>query len=144
MRSPDYFMQVASATKNVFVVEDSLPVRMRLVEMLNEIDGVNVVGEAGTPMEAVAGILRTHPQYVLLDFQLDGGTGTDVLRNVRFQVPETIFIVLTNHAQPQFRQACMEAGANAFFDKSSEIEKVKDVLAGIPIRNITSQQEKHQ
>ena len=132
MRSPDYFpMALAASIKSIFVVEDSLPVRTRLVEMLNEIEGVNVVGEAGTPMEAVAGILRTLPQYVLLDFQLEGGTGADVLRNVRYQVPGTVFIVLTNHAQPQFRRVCMEAGADAFFDKSSEIDKVKDMLVGI-------------
>lgn len=135
MRSPDYLsMALAASTKNIFVVEDSLPVRARLVEMLNEIEGVNVVGEAGTPREAVAGILRTLPQYVLLDFQLEGGTGADVLRDVRRQVPATIFIVLTNHAQPQFRRVCMEAGADAFFDKSSEIDKVKDMLVGMPAR----------
>ena len=124
-------MQLAPSTKNVFVVEDSLAVRARLVEMLNDIEGVSVVGEAGTPVDAVSGILRTLPQYVLLDFQLEGGTGTDILRIIRSQVPRTVFIVLTNHVQPQFRQACMEAGANAFFDKSSEINKVRDLLAGI-------------
>ncbi len=134
MGSLDYLtMGLPVSIKNVFVVEDSLAVRARLVEMLNDIEGVNVVGEAGTPMDAVAGILRTLPQYVLLDFQLEGGTGADVLRNVRYQVPGTVFIVLTNHAQPQFRRVCMEAGADAFFDKSSEIEKVKDVLAGMRV-----------
>jgi len=121
----------SSPTKNVFVVDDSLPLRARLVEMLNEIDGVNVVGEAGTPTDAVAGILRTLPHYVVLDFQLERGTGADVLRTIRSQVPGTVFIVLTNHAQPQVRKVCMQAGANAFFDKSSELNKVKDLIAGI-------------
>ena len=119
------------AAKTVFIVEDSLPIRARLVEMLGDIKDVNVVGEAGSPAEAIAGILRTLPRYVVLDFQLDGGTGVDVLRAVRAQLREMIFIVLTNHPQSPFRRACMEAGADAFFDKSTEIGKVKDIIAGI-------------
>jgi len=119
------------AAKNVFVVEDSLPVRARLVEMLIEIEGVRVVGEAGTPADAVTGILRTLPDYVVLDFQLDGGTGADVLRAVHMQIPDIVFIVVTNHPQPQFRRVCMEAGAKAFFDKSSEMGNVRDMIAGI-------------
>lgn len=124
-------METLIDTKTVFIVEDSLPVRTRLVEMLNEIKDVNVVGEAATPADAVAGILRTLPDYVVLDFQLDGGTGVDVLRAIRSQVQGMIFIVLTNHPQSQFRRACMDAGADAFFDKSTEIGRVIDMIAGI-------------
>lgn len=124
-------METLIAAKTVFIVEDSLPVRARLVEMLAEIKGVNVVGEAGTPAGAVTGILRTLPDYVVLDFQLDGGTAVDVLRAIRSQVQGMIFIVLTHHPQSQFRRACMEAGADAFFDKSTEISKVRDMIAGI-------------
>ncbi|MBI3546634.1 MAG: response regulator transcription factor [Gammaproteobacteria bacterium] len=131
MRSFGYLAMELAPIKNVFVVEDFLPVRARLIEMLNEIEGVRIVGEAATPTDAVNGILRTHPQYVLLDFQLEGGTATDILCSLRSRFPKTIFIVLTNHVQPQFRQVCMEAGADFFLDKSSEIDKVKDVLAGM-------------
>jgi DNA-binding NarL/FixJ family response regulator len=123
-------MEAPHALKTVFIVEDSVPVRARLVELIGDIDGVNVVGEAATPIAAVSGILRTHPQYVVLDFQLDGGTGMEVLRTIRPQLPETVFIVLTNYSQPQFRQTCMAAGATAFLDKSTEFAKVKEVIAG--------------
>ena len=124
-------MKAAALTKSVFIVEDSAPVRARLVELLNDADGVRVVGEAATPADAVAGILRTNPDYVVLDFQLEGGTGADVLRATRAAMPKVIFIVLTNHIQPQLRRACIEAGANVFFDKTTEFGKVKDVIAGL-------------
>jgi DNA-binding NarL/FixJ family response regulator len=123
-------MEAASAPKSVFIVEDSIPVRERLVELIGDIDGVEIVGEAGTPAAAVSGILRTRPKYVVLDFQLDGGNGMDVLRAIRPQLPQTVFIVLTNYSQPQFRQTCMAAGATAFLDKSTEFAKVKEVIAG--------------
>lgn len=126
---------LSSAAKNVFIVEDSVPVRARLVEMVCDIQGVSVVGEAETLEHAVSGILRTLPDYVLLDFQLKIGTGEQVLRAVRTQVPKTVFIVLTNHTEIQFRQVCVDAGADAFFDKSSEIAKVKELLVnGLAVR----------
>jgi len=121
--------------KTVFVVEDSVQVRGRLINWLETIKGVAVVGEAGTPVDAVIGLLRTQPDYVVLDFQLEGGTGADVLRAVRAQMPDTLFLVLTNHAEPQFQRVCTEAGADAFFDKSSDLAKVKELIARGQRRN---------
>src|SRR5215510_14898098 len=115
---------------NVFVVEDSAPIRERLTAMLSGIEGVTVVGHAETPGEALEGILRTRPDSVVLDLHLVGGTGIDVLRRAHPQVPATVFIVRTNYPNPQYRRICMEAGAAYFFDKSSEIAKVREVIAG--------------
>ena len=112
----------------VFVVEDAPSIRARLVELIDEIDDVRVVGEAESPADAVAGILETRPHCVVLDFRLTGGTGVDVLRAVHPTSPEIGFIVLTNHPTAQYRRACMEAGAFAFLDKSTELEKLKDVV----------------
>jgi DNA-binding NarL/FixJ family response regulator len=114
----------------VFIVEDSAPIRTRLGELLGEIDGVEVVGEAVSPSDAIAGILRTSPNWVVLDFQLVGGTGVDVLRAVRPKAPEINFIVLTNHPTPQYRRTCIDSGAGWFFDKSTEFGKIRDVIAG--------------
>ena len=121
----------AAAEMNVFIVEDSASIRERLVAMLGGIEGVTVVGQAETPGEALEGILRTRPDSVVLDIHLVGGTGIEVLRQAHLQTPDTVFIVLTNHPDPQYRRICMEAGAAYFFDKSSEIAKVRDVIAGL-------------
>ena len=119
----------ANCHPRVFVVDDVPSMRERLHELLEEIDGVDVVGDAGTPGEAIAGILRTRPDCVLLDYQLIDGTGLDVLRAVRPQAPDIVFVMLTNHANPQYRRACLEAGARFFFDKSIEFDRIREVLA---------------
>jgi two-component system response regulator DevR len=116
-------------TGRVFIVEDSPSIRSRLVEMLGEIDGVCVVGEADTPAAAVAGIQATKPHCVVLDFQLIGGTGVDVLRAVHPAHPEIGFVVLTNHPNAQYRRLCQAAGADWFLDKSVEFGKLKEVVA---------------
>lgn len=115
-------------TGRLFVVEDSPSIRTRLVELLGEIEGARVVGEAATPDEAVAGILRTNPDCVVLDYQLIDGTGVDVLRAVHPGFPKIAFVVLTNHPHAQYRRACMEAGASFFLDKSGEFGKLKQVI----------------
>jgi len=121
----------SEAEMNVFIVEDSASIRERLAAMLGDIKGVTVVGQADTPAEAIEGILRTRPDSVVLDIQLTGGSGLDVLRKAHPQVPATVFIVLTNHANPQYRRVCMEAGAAYFFDKSNEITKVRELISGL-------------
>lgn len=115
----------------VFIVDDAPAVLERLREFVDAIPGATVVGDAGTPKAAIDGILRTAPACVLLDYQLDGGTGVDVLRALRTQSPSTVFIVLTNHADAQYRRACLAAGANHFFDKTTEFESVGTVIRGM-------------
>jgi len=122
------FMNTTSRTA-VYIVDDLPSMRARLRELVDGIDGVEVVGEAGTPAEAIAGIRRTHPDYVLLDYQLVDGTGVDVLRAVHPDAPDIAFIVLTNHATAQHRRACLHAGARYFFDKSTEFGLVRTTVA---------------
>ena len=109
-------------------MDDVPSMRDRLRELVSEVPDVDVVGDAGTPADAIAGILDKRPACVLLDYQLVGGTGVDVLRAVHGHAPGPVFVVLTNHPDPQYRRACMAAGADHFFDKSTEFECVADVL----------------
>jgi two-component system response regulator DevR len=115
----------------VFIVDDSAPIRARLAEMLSRIDDVRLVGEAASAHDAVTGILRTRPDAVLLDLNLMGRTGLDVMRAVCPRAPGTVFVVLSNHSESQYRDACARAGASYFLDKSTEFDRVPDVLAQI-------------
>ena len=116
---------------HVYIVDDSQPVRARLAHLLGSMGGVTVVGEAGSAAEAVAGILRAKPDSVLIDLNLMGSTGIDVMRKVHPQAPEVVFIVLTNHSESQYRDACLNAGARYFLDKSCDLDKVPRVIAEI-------------
>ena len=115
-------------TSTVFIVDDSAPIRMRLAEMLSTGPTFRVVGEAANATDAIAGILNTHPDTVLLDLNLGTQQGLDVLRAIHPGSPEIAFVVLTNHSSSQYRKACIEAGAAEFLDKSTELGRVRDVL----------------
>jgi len=116
---------------HVYIVDDSQPIRARLAHLLGSLPHVTVVGQAASANEAVAGILRVKPDSVLLDLNLMGSTGIDVMRKVRPAAPEVVFVVLTNHFEPQYRDACINAGAAYFLDKSGDLDKVAGVIAEI-------------
>jgi DNA-binding NarL/FixJ family response regulator len=123
-------MDSARSTQ-VFIVDDSPSIRSRLVEMLARMDRIEVVGEAANASEAVDGILAKRPDSVLLDLNLAHSSGMQVLREVRIRAPEIVFVVLTNHAEPQYRRACGRAGAAYFLDKTTEFDRVREVIAEI-------------
>lgn len=118
----------------IFIVDDLPSMQQRLREFFADLEGVAVVGDAATTDAAIAGILDTRPDCVVLDYQLADGTGVKVLRVVRAVAPDIAFIVLTNHATPQHRAACLAAGARYFFDKSTEFGKIPSAIAEIGAR----------
>lgn len=115
----------------VFIVDDSAPIRERLVSLLDRIEGVSVAGEAESPFEAIQGIVDTRPDSVVLDAHLRNGSGIDVLRGVACQMAGVVFIVLTNHPSPQYRKAYLNAGASHFLDKNAEFEKVAEIISAL-------------
>ena len=112
----------------VFVVEDSALVRERLIEMIREIEGVDVVGEADSYGTAVAGIMSTHPDVAILDVSLAEGNGIEVLAHVKPRLPGLRGIVLTNYNSPQHLKASADAGAEYFLDKSVDFERIAEIL----------------
>jgi DNA-binding NarL/FixJ family response regulator len=112
----------------VFLVDDSLVIRQRLKRMLAEVQEVQVVGEAGEVQEAKDGILERKPDVVLLDIHLFNGSGIDVLQSLKKNKPAPAVIVLTNYPYPQYRQKCLDAGADFFFVKSTEFDQVVPAL----------------
>jgi DNA-binding NarL/FixJ family response regulator len=124
-------METQLRPSRVFLVDDSPAIRERLVEQLSDLAHIELVGQAETPEAAIADILVSQPDYVVLDLNLRGGSGMTVLREVHAKAPSSVFAVLTNHSASQYRQACLAFGARYFFDKSSEFQKIRDVVCGL-------------
>ncbi len=112
----------------VFIADDSKIVVERLADLLRDVRGVEVAGQAGDALEAVRCIRQVNPDAVILDLQMPGGSGLDVLRAIRPDHPGVYVLICTNCAYPQFREECLSAGANYFLDKSTEFEKIPDIL----------------
>jgi two-component system response regulator DesR len=121
---------VTTRTLKVFLADDSGPIRARVTGML--VPRVTVVGEAATPQNCIAGILATHPDVVVLDVQLDGGQGIEVLRAVRSADPGIAFVVFSNNSGPAYRKRYLGAGAARFLDKSTEFDQLPTAVEAAP------------
>jgi len=121
--------EVQARPMNVFLVEDSAQVVRRLEEMLAAIEGVRTVGSAARADEAIREVLTLRPDAVLCDVSLAQGTGFDVLRALHAQAPDVEVYMLSNFATEPYRRIAARLGARDFFDKSTELERMRDAVA---------------
>jgi DNA-binding NarL/FixJ family response regulator len=115
----------------VFIADDSRAIIERLTDLLKEVAGVQVVGQAANVLQAIDKIDESNPDALILDLQMPGGSGLDVLRAIRPGHPALSVIICTNYPYVQFREECINAGANFFLDKSADFEKIPDILRGL-------------
>ena len=116
---------------HVLLVEDSLPIRQRIRSLIEESGHGTVVGEAGSVAYALALFRTLEPDVVVLDLHLAEGEGYIVLKEIKQTHPDCEVIVLTNFAIPEYRERCRALGADHFFEKSKDFERVPGVLAGM-------------
>ena len=121
--------------RTVYIVDDSQAVRERLIGMISEVEGTTLAGASGDPREAVRAIRRLHPDAVILDIRMPGMTGIQVLREIKQGEHAPMVIMLTNYPFEQYRRECTEAGADYFLNKSTEFEKINEILARVVHRN---------
>jgi two-component system, NarL family, response regulator DevR len=117
----------------VFIVEDAPQTRQELVELLAAVKGFEVVGQAGSVREALAGIEATAPQAVTLDISLPDGSGIEVLKHIRRRGWDLFVVVLTGNPYEALRAKCQQLGAVAVLDKINGLaQAAKALLAGRP------------
>lgn len=111
-----------------YLVEDSPVITENLIAALHELADVDVVGNTGTESEARAWLQNTSNawQLAIVDIFLREGSGLEVLAACRQRQPQQKMVVLSNYATPEIRAHCRTLGADAIFDKSTEIDGLVD------------------
>lgn len=108
----------------VLLVENFNAVRDRFANLLREqLPAPVQILEADTAGDAMVLFRTEAPDVVVLDLQLEQGSGFDALEKMRTENPTIPVVVLTNYATPQYRERCLQLGARAFFDKSFEFDR---------------------
>lgn len=108
-----------------YIVEGSEIIRSRLALLLAEIEGVELVGQAGSAEIAKENILRLQPDVVLIDVKLPDGNGLDLLEAIQARVLGIRAIVMTYNPYQQYRKRAMELGADCFVDKATGLESIR-------------------
>jgi DNA-binding NarL/FixJ family response regulator len=123
--------KATSALLKIITVEDSSLIVARVRELLSYNSGVEFLGNATTVSTAVALIEERRPDVVILDINLgstEGSNGIDLLGILRKAYPAMKIIMLTNLTDNRYRVLCRDGGADYFFDKSNDFDKIPDAL----------------
>jgi two-component system OmpR family response regulator len=107
-----------------YIVEDNVLIRDNLVETLTELAGIRTIGHAANEADACAW-LAGHPgdwDLLVVDLFLEQGNGLGVLRKCQQRTAVQKVVVLSNYATDDVRDRCMACGADAIFDKSTELD----------------------
>lgn len=115
------------AAIKVFIADDSRLIRDRVSGML-QASAMAVVGQGATPQACIDAILSLRPDVVVLDIQLEGGSGLQVLRAIRQSAPDTGVVVFSHNANAAYRQRYLREGASHFLDKNSEFEQLAQAV----------------
>lgn len=111
-----------------FIVEDNKTVRDSLIGTLRELAWVEPVGQAESEGEGARWLRDNAARWdlAIVDLFLTQGTGMRILEACRDRLPTQKMVVVSNHATPDVRWKCTQLGADAVFDKTTEIDDLID------------------
>ena len=112
----------------VLVADDAPDMASRLANMLSELEQVEVVGPAGNGREALELYLRHRPLIAVLDLQMPGLSGLELLETIRATDRSILIIMLTNESSHEYRRQCLNAGADYYFEKSEDFDQILQIV----------------
>lgn len=121
----------------ILIADDSDIVRRRLIEAFYRPGGTDGIIEARSVGEAVERVKHEDMDLAILDIQMPGGSGIDVLHYIKKKGLKTVVIMYTSYAFPQYRERCFAEGADYFFDKTTESRELIGTILKIISHAIT-------
>jgi DNA-binding NarL/FixJ family response regulator len=132
-------------TFRAYIVEDSSTIRDNLIETLRELADFEPVGATESEHEAKRWLTANSWDLAVIDLFLREGSGMNVLEACRRRQSGQKIVVLSNHSSRDVRWRCQQLGADAVFDKSTELEalvdycaKLRDQVQGASVAGITA------
>jgi two-component system chemotaxis response regulator CheY len=114
--------------QGVFIADDDMMIRSLLRLILRE-DGYNVVGEAATGEGIVDNCKHARPEVLLLDINMPGADGLQVLEKIRVAQPEVKVIMISADATLERVTEALQKGASGFIVKPFNAAKVLDDIS---------------
>ena len=115
----------------VLLVDDHGLVRAGIHALLDAIEGVIVVGEAGSGAEALALMGEARPDIVLTDIAMQAMTGLELASRLRASAPATRVVVLSMHDDPNYVQEALKAGAAGYLLKDAATAELELALRAV-------------
>lgn len=115
----------------VFVADDNQMIREALIQVIESLEGMEVIGSASDSEEAIAKIVNEKPDVVILDLRMPGVGGLEVLRTIRENGVKSIVIIFTAYSLQRYRLEAIRLGADHFYSKTDDNERMFDTLIAL-------------
>lgn len=116
---------------NILIIDNSFLIIERLINILIGISAVKEIFKATDFAEAVDILKEKTPHVVLLDIQLPGKNGLELLKYIVKSYPEIKVIILTNHVSVYYQRLCEKLGAGFFIDKSKDFDRIPEIVSAL-------------
>lgn len=112
----------------VLIVDDNKIFVGRIISLLEETDNIGFVNVAFDYDEGLSCFEKMKPDIVLLDINLPGKSGIELLRAIKESGQPCSTIMISNHHNEYYRQLCKQLGAEQFLDKSTDFGMVPSII----------------
>lgn len=116
---------------NILIIDNSLLIIERLISILIGTRAVKEIFKATEFTEAVDLLKERKIHVVLLDIQLPGKDGLELLKYIVRTHPEIKVIVLTNLVSVYYQRLCEKLGAGFFIDKSKDFDRIPEIVSAL-------------
>jgi len=112
----------------ILIIDSSTEIANRLEEILSESASEKSIYKAATYKDAVSFYKEYYPDVVLLDLSLHGNESFELLKSIKKSGKESFVIILSIHVDTRTREQCKRMGADLFFDKYNDFEKIPGTI----------------
>ncbi len=115
----------------VILVDDHSLVRAGIRALLQQVEGVTVVGEAGNGEEALQTVAAHTPDIVLMDITMPGMSGLEATARIVRDFPGVRVIILSMHTEQEYVLQAIRAGAVGYLLKGAHVPELEMALAAV-------------
>ncbi|MFN5425282.1 MAG: response regulator transcription factor [Bacteroidota bacterium] len=114
---------------NVLLVDDVNIVLQKMKMFLSIVPSVNRVDTADSADKAYSLLESNQPQLVVLDVNMPGTSGIDMLKKIRSsERPQPVVVMLTNQKEKIYKDTCLSLGADYYLDKSKDFLCLPEII----------------
>lgn len=119
-------------TLNVLLVDDVKLILQKMKMFLSIVPQVKQVNTANSATEAFSCMQQAGHELVVLDVNMPGTSGIEILQRIRNSAgPQPVIVMLTNETGKHVREACMQSGADYYLDKSKDFLEIPRIIESL-------------
>ena len=116
-------------TLHVLLVDDMKIILQKMKMFLSIVPQVSRVDTANSAQEAFSFLTSSNPELVVLDVNMPGTNGIEILKRIRSSKgTQPVVVMLTNETGYHFKETCLQSGADYYLDKSRDFLQIPTII----------------